>query len=60
MKKFDFVIGNPPYQVEVENNERMSPVYHLFMEEAYKIADVVEMITLPVFFIMPVKRQKME
>ncbi len=45
MKKFDFVIGNPPYQVEVENNERMSPVYHLFMEEAYKIADVVEMIT---------------
>jgi hypothetical protein len=43
--KFDFAIGNPPYQEEVENNGRQAPVYNLFMDEAYKIADCVEMIT---------------
>lgn len=43
--KFDFVIGNPPYQIEVEGNGRQSPVYNLFMEEAYNIADCVELIT---------------
>lgn len=42
--KFDFVIGNPPYQEENKNNGRQSPVYNLFMEEAYKIANCVEMI----------------
>lgn len=43
--KFDFVIGNPPYQEEVENNGRQKPIYNLFMDEAYKIGDCVEMIT---------------
>ncbi len=43
--KFDFVIGNPPYQEENKNNGRQSPVYNLFMENAYKISDCVEMIT---------------
>ncbi len=42
--KFDFVIGNPPYQEENKNNGRQSPVYNYFMDEAYKIADCVEMI----------------
>lgn len=42
--KFDFVIGNPPYQEENKNNGRQSPVYHLFMEEAFKTANCVEMI----------------
>lgn len=43
--KFDFAIGNPPYQEENLNNNRQSPVYNVFMEEAYKVADAVEMIT---------------
>lgn len=44
--KFDFAIGNPPYQEETESDStRKPPVYNFFMEEAYKIADAVEMIT---------------
>lgn len=43
--KFDFAIGNPPYQEETENNGRQSPVYNKFMDEAFKVADCVEMIT---------------
>lgn len=44
-KLFDYVIGNPPYQEEVENNGRSNPVYNLFMEAAYESAEVVELIT---------------
>ena len=44
--KFDFVIGNPPYQEMTESDStRMLPVYHLFMDEAYKVGDYVELIT---------------
>lgn len=43
--KFDFVIGNPPYQEDNDNNGRKAPIYHLFMEESFKIADIVELIT---------------
>ena len=44
--KFDFIIGNPPYQEETESDStRMPPIYHRFMEEAYKIAGGVELIT---------------
>lgn len=43
--KFDYVIGNPPYQEEKENNGRQNPVYNKFMDEAYKIANCVELIT---------------
>lgn len=43
--KFDFVIGNPPYQEENTNNGRKPPIYHLFMDESFKLADVVELIT---------------
>ena len=44
--KFDFVIGNPPYQDETNGDERnfAPPVYNMFLDETYKIADVVEMI----------------
>ena len=44
--KFDFVIGNPPYQDETigDNKGFAPPVYHKFLENAYKIGDVVEMI----------------
>ena len=45
--KFDVVIGNPPYQEELKgNNDNYSrPIYPNFMEESYKIADKVELIT---------------
>lgn len=43
--KFDFCIGNPPYQEDNENSVRKSPVYNQFMDAAYEIADVVELIT---------------
>ncbi|MCD8205044.1 MAG: Eco57I restriction-modification methylase domain-containing protein [Clostridia bacterium] len=43
-KMFDYIIGNPPYQEEVENNGRKSPIYNLFMDETYKIAKTVELI----------------
>ena len=44
--KFDFVIGNPPYQEEQggENKNYAPPVYHKFLDEAYKIGSTVEMI----------------
>lgn len=45
MKKFDFVIGNPPYQVQNDTNGRQPPVYHLLMQEAFKVSVVTEMIT---------------
>lgn len=45
MKKFFAVIGNPPYQEESEKNGRQPPIYNLFMDEAFKVADCVELIT---------------
>ncbi|SER07720.1 Eco57I restriction-modification methylase [Lachnospiraceae bacterium NE2001] len=44
--KFDFVIGNPPYQEETKNSgDRPNPIYNNFMDAAYSIADTVELIT---------------
>ena len=44
--KFDFVIGNPPYQTEAPGTSTSDiPVYHLFMEASYSISDKVELIT---------------
>jgi hypothetical protein len=44
--KFDFAIGNPPYQEETDSDStRKPPIYNCFMEEAYKVANAVEMIT---------------
>jgi hypothetical protein len=45
--KFDFAIGNPPYQdlvEESENKDFAPPVYNLFLDAAYEIANKVEMI----------------
>ena len=44
--KFDVVIGNPPYQDRTigENRTYQPPVYHLFLDEAYKLADKVMLI----------------
>ena len=44
--KFDFVIGNPPYQKDIDTKgDRANPIYNDFMEQSFKIADAVELIT---------------
>lgn len=44
--KFDFVIGNPPYQEATAGSSTSDkPVYDCFMDAAFKIADKVELIT---------------
>ena len=44
--KFDYAIGNPPYQEDVENEgDRANPVYDDFMDASYDVADKVELIT---------------
>ena len=42
--KFDFAIGNPPYQESRETTKDM-PVYNDFMDAAYTVAEKVELIT---------------
>lgn len=42
--KFDFVIGNPPYQESLEGTSDKS-VYNYFMDESFKVGDKVELIT---------------
>lgn len=44
--KFDVIIGNPPYQEETASDStRKPPVFNFFMDEAYKCADRVSLIT---------------
>ena len=44
--KFDVIIGNPPYQEETASDStRKPPIFNFFMDEAYKCADKVELIT---------------
>jgi len=44
--KFDYVIGNPPYQDNTigDNDSFAPPVYDKFIDAAYTIADKVELI----------------
>lgn len=44
--KFDFIIGNPPYQAEGEGKGRnfAAPIYHYFMDVAYALSDKVLLI----------------
>lgn len=42
--KFDFAIGNPPYQ-ETQEATSDTPVYNSFMDAAYEVAEKVELIT---------------
>jgi hypothetical protein len=45
-KRFDVVIGNPPYQEEAQGEgTRDTPVYHLFMDAAYEVGRKVVLIT---------------
>lgn len=44
--KFDFVIGNPPYQdVTTGKNKQTRPLYHRFMDAAYEVGSKAELIT---------------
>lgn len=45
-KKFDVVIGNPPYQEEAQGaSTRAEPIYPLFMDAAYEVADLAVLVT---------------
>lgn len=45
-KKFDVVIGNPPYQEEAQGaGTRDTPVYHLFMDAAHEVGTKAVLIT---------------
>ena len=57
--KFDYVIGNPPYQDENDANGRQPPVYDRFMDCAYEVGDVVELIT-PARFLFNAGQTKKE
>ena len=45
--KFDFVIGNPPYQEETVGEQKtfMAPIYNKFMDATYAISQQVELVT---------------
>lgn len=44
--RFDYAIGNPPYQEDRRGDSTTAqPVYHDFMDAAYSVADAVELIT---------------
>lgn len=44
--KFDFVIGNPPYQEESVGEQKTytAPVYNIYIDAVYQLADRVELI----------------
>ena len=51
--KFDFAIGNPPYQQEQQSEDSEGshknyapPVYNLFMDASYDVAKAVELIQI--------------
>ena len=46
-RKFDVVIGNPPYQDDLigDNETKAPPIYDKFMDAAYEIAQQVVLIT---------------
>ena len=45
-KKFDVVIGNPPYQEEAQGDgTRDTPIYHRFMDAAHEVGTKAVLIT---------------
>lgn len=44
--KFDYVIGNPPYQEENKGRNRDDSIYQYFYDASFMISDVVLLITL--------------
>lgn len=57
--KFDYVIGNPPYQENINNRGEQPPVYHLFYEASAMIADKILLIT-PARFLFDVGKTPSE
>ncbi|MCD7782036.1 MAG: Eco57I restriction-modification methylase domain-containing protein [Methanosphaera sp.] len=44
--KFDYAIGNPPYNnQQCDTSNLQTPVYHIFIEESFKVAKCTELIT---------------
>lgn len=43
--KFDAVVGNPPYQEAVASSVNDKPIYHLFMDVAFRLSEKVSFIT---------------
>ena len=46
-KKFDVVIGNPPYQDDLvgDNEAKSPPIYHRFMDAAFEVAERAVLVT---------------
>jgi len=42
--KFSAIVGNPPYQANIEGRGDQPPIYHLFLEESYKLSNKVAII----------------
>lgn len=45
LMKFDVIVGNPPYQENIENRGEQPPLYHLFYDCATTLSDNVTLIT---------------
>lgn len=43
--KFDYIIGNPPYQENTAESTRKRPIYNEFMDASFSVASKVELIT---------------
>lgn len=43
--KFNAVVGNPPYQQEIDNSHRAIPVYNYFYDVAFSIGEIVSLIS---------------
>ena len=43
--KFDAIVGNPPYQENLDNRSEQPPVYHLFFNLAFTLSNRVSLIS---------------
>lgn len=44
MKKFDFVVGNPPFDEYGDDNSRKEPLYHQFIDASYDVGKCISLI----------------